>query len=133
MKINGVHHVTLTVTDMDRAKAFYMDIMDFEMMAELSPRRILLSNNNFFLAVGLSPDESQAVDGDRFNENRVGLDHVSFAVDSRADLDAAIKKFDENNVSHGEIKDLSPHGMPFMVLAFRDPDNIQLELIAPAG
>ena len=40
----------------------------------------------------------------------------------------ALKQLD---ASHGEIKDLSPAGLPVYVLAFRDPDNIQLELTAP--
>jgi hypothetical protein len=34
-------------------------------------------------------------------------------------------------VAHGEIKPLEPFGIA--VLAFRDPDNIQLELTAPLG
>lgn len=68
--------------------------------------------------------------GDRFDENRVGLDHLSFAVNSRQDLDEAIRILDEHGVSHGEIKDLGPD-LGIYILAFRDPDNIQLELTAP--
>ena len=41
------------------------------------------------------------------------------------------KVFDENGVPHGEIRDLSGNGVPIYVLAFRDPDNIQLEFTAP--
>lgn len=99
----------------------------------MGPDRVLLSDGNVALAVGLPPDASQAIDNDKFSENRAGLDHVSFNVESRADLEAAIKVFDENNISHGEINDLTPHGSPILVLAFRDPDNIQLELTAPAS
>ena len=36
---------------------------------------------------------------------------------------------DVRSVSHGEIKPLEPFGIA--VLAFRDPDNIQVELTAP--
>jgi catechol 2,3-dioxygenase-like lactoylglutathione lyase family enzyme len=57
------------------------------------------------------------------------LDHVSFNVASHADLEAAVKLFDEQGISHGEIKDLG--GLGIYVLAFRDPDNIQVELTAP--
>jgi hypothetical protein len=38
--------------------------------------------------------------------------------------------FNKNNVSHGEVKDLG-EGFGVCVLAFRDPDNIQIELTAP--
>jgi hypothetical protein len=68
--------------------------------------------------------------GDRFSENRVSLDHASFSVGSREELEAAVRLFDEHGVSHGEIKDLGS-GLGLYVLAFRDPDNIQLELAAP--
>ena len=41
----------------------------------------------------------------------------------------AASLFDAKGVSHGEIKPLEPFGIA--VLAFRDPDNIQVELTAP--
>lgn len=132
IKMGSVNHVVLTVTDLARSKAFYTALLGLNHVADLGPRRVLLGNEGVGLALGLPPDESQAIANDRFNENRVGLDHVSFNVDSLADLEAAVTLFDENNVSHGEITDLSPHGVPIIILAFRDPDNIQLELVAPA-
>jgi catechol 2,3-dioxygenase-like lactoylglutathione lyase family enzyme len=67
---------------------------------------------------------------DHFDEARIGLDHLSLQVDSRQALEQAIATFDANGVSHGEIKDLG-EGSGIYVLAFRDPDNIQLELTAP--
>lgn len=57
----------------------------------------------------------------------MGLDHVSFAVASRADLDAAVAHLDERGVDHDGVKDI---GAGF-ILEFRDPDNIALELFAP--
>lgn len=68
----------------------------------------------------------------RFDDNRVGLDHLSFSVDSHSYLEEAIRLFDERGISHGEIKDLG-EALQIFVLAFRDPDNIQLELTAPYG
>ncbi len=132
IKTDGLHHIALTVTDLARAKEFYTTILGFGFVADLSPERILLSDGAIALAVGLPSDASQAVENDEFSEHRAGLDHVSFTVESRAALEAAITLFDEHNISHGEIKDLTPAGLPILVLAFRDPDNIQLELTAPA-
>jgi glyoxylase I family protein len=133
IKIGTVNHVVLTVTDLERAKEFYTTLLGLNYLMNVGPERIVVGNDDIVLAIGLPPDASQAIDNDKFSENRVGLDHVSFNVESRADLEAAIKLFDENNVSHGDINDLTPHGLPILVLAFRDPDNIQLELTAPAG
>jgi len=66
---------------------------------------------------------------DRFDEDRVGLDHLSFNVADRAALESALARFDAEGVPHGEIKPLPSFGI--LVLPFRDPDNIQVELTAP--
>lgn len=133
IKTKGIHHIVLTVTDLERSKEFYTTLLGFNFVADLGPSRVLLSDGNVALAIGLPPDASQAIDNDKFSENRAGLDHVSFSVESRTDLETAVKLFDENQVPHGDIIDLTPHGLPVLVLTFRDPDNIQLEFTAPAG
>jgi glyoxylase I family protein len=127
--IGVVHHVRLTVADVQRAYEFYTGLLGFQMAMELPPG-VLLSNGHVVLGLFPAPDASRALSGDRFDENRVGLDHLSFSVGSRDDLDHAIRLFDEHGAPHGEIKDLGP-GLAVYVLAFRDPDNIQLELTAP--
>ncbi len=124
----GVHHVTLTVTDVQRSREFYTTILNFQPIGEFGPR-ILLTNGSMVLAIGPAPDPAHVLSDDRFDENRVGLDHISLSVSSRADLDEAVRIFDERGVPHGEIKDLGA-GSELYVLAFRDPDNIQLELSA---
>ncbi len=125
----AVHHLTLTVTNMELSCDFYTSILGFQMAAQLSPTRMLLSNGKTLLAVTQPPDPSQAIRGDAFNENRVGLDHLSFTVENRAVLQDAIALFDQKGIPHGEIDDAP--GMGLSMLAFRDPDNIQLELTAP--
>lgn len=47
----------------------------------------------------------------------------------RADLERGGGALDELGVPRGEITDLVPFGIS--ILAFRDPDNIALELTAP--
>ena len=123
----SVHHMTLTVSDVARSQAFYTDLLGFEHLTDFGPRA-LLSNGSLVLALTPPPDPAQAIESDRFNENRIGLDHVSFSVGSQADLEAAIELLDKHNVPHGEIVDLAP--FQIYVLAFRDPDNIQVELTA---
>ena len=41
------------------------------------------------MAIGPAPDESRAIADDRFDENRVGLDHISFSVASLSELEGA--------------------------------------------
>jgi len=67
------------------------------------------------------------VGADTFDENRVGLDHVAFAVRSKADLDSAATHLDDLGIAHEPVKDIGP----LYILEFRDPDNIALELSVP--
>jgi hypothetical protein len=50
---------------------------------------------------------------------------------SRDDLEQAVRRFDEHEVTHGQITRLPSFGID--VLSFEDPDGIQLELTAPAA
>lgn len=126
----AIHHMALTVTDTARSRAFYTTHLGFTHIVDLGPK-VLLGNGSIVLALNPPPDPSQAIPNDSFTEHRVGLDHVSFGVQGLAQLEEAVREFDANGVSHGTINDLSPFGLPIYVLAFRDPDNIQLELTAP--
>jgi glyoxylase I family protein len=136
--VGPVHHLRLTVTDLDRSREFYTSVLGFDVGVE-SPsgddpaaramNRVLFGGVVLVrgsLLLGLRP---VAPAGDRFDEDRVGLDHLSFGVASRADLEAAARLFDERGVAHGAITRLDAFGID--ILPFRDPDNVQLELTAP--
>jgi glyoxylase I family protein len=140
LALGPIHHLRLTVTDIARSREFYTKLLGFQVAVE-SPARddpafeatypvlwggIVMVLGNLLL--GLRP---LAPAGDRFSADRVGLDHLSFSVASRAELEAAARLFEENGVEHGEIRRLDGFGID--ILPFRDPDDIQLELTAPAG
>ncbi|GAC1637860.1 MAG: hypothetical protein NVS4B2_26840 [Chloroflexota bacterium] len=133
----GFAHVRLTVTDIARSRAFYDDLFAFPVAIEEPPnaddetRRAL-----GFLYGGVIYQVGSALLGlrpvapgtDRFDEDRVGLDHLSFSVANRDDLEAAATLLDDRGILHAGIKDI---GGGF-ILEFRDPDGIALELFAPA-
>jgi glyoxylase I family protein len=134
----GIHHLRLTVTDVARSREFYTTLLGFEVAVESPPSGdpaaealysvlfggVVMARGGILL--GLRP---VAPAGDRFDEDRVGLDHLSFNVGTRAELDEAVRLFDERGVPHGEIRTLDGFGI--CVLPFRDPDNIQIELTSP--
>ncbi len=122
----AVHLLRLTVSDAERAREFYTGVLNFQVAIPLS-NGYLLSNGAVLLGIGSAPE--QATPGDRFDENRVGLDHLRFSVDSRQVLDEAARLLDERGIPNGGVKDLGAD-FGLYILAFRDPDNIQLELTA---
>ena len=135
----GVHHLRLTVTDLERSRAFYRDLLGFQIIAESpgspddpavrsDPHQLyggcVFNANGTIL--GLRP---VAEPGDAFVSERVGLDHLSFAVPSVAELEAAAERLAADGVTHGEITELAGFGIA--ILSFSDPDGIHLELTAP--
>jgi glyoxylase I family protein len=135
-----IHHLRLTVTDIQRSRQFYTSLLGFQVAVESPPpgdpaeaetARILFGGVVMIrgnLLLGLRP---VAPAGDRFDPDRVGLDHLSFGVDSRDDLEQAARLLDEHGVTHGQITRLPSFGID--VLSFEDPDGIQLELTAPVA
>ena len=55
LTIGPIHHLTLTVTDLDRSVAFYIDILGFQPVITLEPA-IILSNGYLFLALTHTPN-----------------------------------------------------------------------------
>jgi catechol 2,3-dioxygenase-like lactoylglutathione lyase family enzyme len=130
--IGGIHHLMLTVSDLKRSQKFYTEILGFQVYGGSEENGfIVMSNGQLVMGINLPPDPSQTPKNDLFSEHRLGLDHLSLAVDNHDALLNAQRLFDENGVPHGKIEDLRAIGFPVYVMAFRDPDNIQLELTAP--
>jgi glyoxylase I family protein len=135
----GTHHVRLTVTDIDRSRTFYRDVLGFDVVAE-SPGRpddpevrtdpFRLFGGCVFQATGMLLGlRPVAPTSDRFDCDRVGLDHLSFSVNSRAELVMAAERLNEAGIEHGKVTDMSDFGIA--ILSFTDPDGIHLELTAP--
>lgn len=126
-------HVRLTVTDIARSRAFYERVFGwpvaFEVPAgadEATREKLAFLFGGVLYRVGEQLLGLRPVATDSFDEDRVGLDHVSLTVASRADLDAAAALLDEMGVAHEPVKDIGDAE----ILQFRDPDNIALELFA---
>ncbi|MBA2446403.1 MAG: VOC family protein [Chloroflexi bacterium] len=125
----AAHHIRLTVTDPARSRDFYTELLGFQVAMEF-PDGVLVSNGTLLLGLRTGPDTARVSVSDRFDPNRVGLDHLALSVGSRGDIEAAARLLDERGVTHGEIVDLGPD-FGLYVMMLEDPDGIQLELTAP--
>ncbi|NNH68572.1 VOC family protein [Nocardia uniformis] len=125
-------HVRLTVTDIDRSRAFYDTVFGWPIAWEIPADADEVTRERYwFLFGGIIYQMGDTLLGlrpvgkDDFHEDRVGLDHLAFSLATRAEIDAAATLLDELGIAHEGVKDLGP----MYILEFRDPDNIALELV----
>jgi catechol 2,3-dioxygenase-like lactoylglutathione lyase family enzyme len=128
------------VKDLDASIAWYEKVFGVAFMLE-EPHQggtgKVLADPERQLMIVLHRHESHR--GEPFVETRTGLDHAGFAVAARADLEAWQAHLEANGVVRAVQADRPLTQSPIAdrpygsVLTFRDPDNIQLELFAPAS
>lgn len=129
----GIHHVGLTVRDVERSAAWYEQALGLE-RAFTEPHHgsgeggysVVLVTADLALALGL--DHHPGNDGSGFDATRTGLDHVSLRVHTAAALDDWAAHLTAHGVDHSGVYRME--ATPFLLLTFRDPDGIQLELLA---
>jgi len=123
------HHVTLTVTDLGRSIDWYERVLGMTKVADREGptwnRALMRSEGG--LVIGLTAHEGTG--GDRFDERRVGLDHLSIACEGRDEVEAWERHLTELGVEHGDLVDAG-YGH---VLTSRDPDGIPVEFFAPVA
>lgn len=123
-----IHHVTITVTDLDTSVAWYQRLLGLEKVALRTGSgwvRALMKNRHG-LVIGLTVHDA-GDSADRFDERRVGLDHLSIACADAAEVEAWRERLNELGVVHDGIGELT-YGH---VLVARDPDGIPVEFFAP--
>jgi len=131
--ITGIHHISLTVSDVEASLAWYERLLGADRVPMKFPHYereetgfgVLLVEPSSGLMIGLHANTAN--EGERFDEARTGLDHVGLHVASRGDLEAWTAWLDELGIEHSGIRG-GDEPFAFATVVFRDPDNIQLEL-----
>ena len=129
--MGGIHHVGLTVSDVDSSEAWYRRVLGLERVFVEDHHggtgyTVVMNRPGTALHIGLDHHEAHA--GERFAEHHTGLDHLAVHVAERNELDAWATHLEALGVPHSPITDRS-EPFSYATLVFRDPDNIQLELI----
>jgi glyoxylase I family protein len=116
-------HMGLRVSDLARARRFYVDTLGFGLLQE-SPGAVFLDAHGLLIAL-IGPAE-QTSDADRFDPFRIGLDHLALAIADGAELDGLQEQLDAAGVPNHGIEQDSATGASY--ISFYDPDGIAWEL-----
>lgn len=125
-----VHHITLSVTDLERSTQWYCDVLHCtavgERATETFRRRLLRLPSG--LVLGLT-QHAETPASDRFDQRRVGLDHLSVAVRDAQDVADWAADADSRGIDHDPLVS-APSGT--LVVCY-DPDGIPVEVYSPAS
>lgn len=117
-----VGHVHLKVADLDRAIAFYRDVLGFELTQRYGDAAAFLGAGGYHHHIGLNTWHSKG--GTPPANGHTGLYHSAFLYPDRASLGAVIKRVQEAGIP---LDGAADHGVSEAVY-LRDPDGNGVEL-----
>jgi catechol 2,3-dioxygenase-like lactoylglutathione lyase family enzyme len=133
MPARGIHHIDLTVADVERSLAFYLELLGplgWAESARFSTYRgteevvyVNQEGDNRLDGLGLRP-----ADGGEHSYYDVGVEHIAFEVDTREEVDAAYSRClsREANIHFPPEEDRDLEG--YYALFVFDPDGIRVEV-----
>jgi catechol 2,3-dioxygenase-like lactoylglutathione lyase family enzyme len=123
LNANGLSHLGLRVTNLARARRFYVDTLGCQLVREIDGAVLV---NMYGTLIALYGADSSTSKNDRFDPFRVGLDHLALAVEDTSILEDLKRDLDEAGVhNNGVEEDPETHDK---YISFYDPDGIAWEL-----
>jgi catechol 2,3-dioxygenase len=117
-----IGHVHLTVSDLDRALAFYRDVLGFEVTSRYGSEAVFLSAGGYHHHVGLNTWAGRGAP--RPARGTTGLYHFAILFPDRKALAAAVRRVLEHGIP---LDGASDHGVSEAIY-LRDPDGNGIEL-----
>ena len=117
-----IGHVHLKVADIDRALAFYRDVLGFDEQQRMGDQAAFVSAGGYHHHIGLNTWESAG--GSPPSRGTTGLYHVAIRYPTRAALADALERLVANKVP---ITGASDHGVSEAIY-LNDPDGNGIEL-----
>jgi catechol 2,3-dioxygenase len=117
-----VGHVHLKVSDLERAIAFYRDVLGFEVTQRMGEEAAFLSAGGYHHHIGLNTWESRG--GSPPRAGTTGLYHVALRYPDRATLADALDRLVRAGI---DLDGAADHGVS-EALYLRDPDGNGIEL-----
>eukprot|EP01012_Entosiphon_sulcatum_P061342 TRINITY_DN86840_c0_g1_i1.p1 TRINITY_DN86840_c0_g1~~TRINITY_DN86840_c0_g1_i1.p1 ORF type:complete len:149 (-),score=31.14 TRINITY_DN86840_c0_g1_i1:21-467(-) len=127
MRINGVAHIMLTVSDFEAAAPYYRKLLEFFEMKKVYDTEEWLYYVGGRTAIGIrraAPNNSHL----RFDQLRVGLHHLCFRVDTAEKIDQLYTFLrDELKAKVVHAPEQGGWAPGYYSVLWEDPDGIRLE------
>jgi catechol 2,3-dioxygenase len=117
-----IGHVHLKVSDVDRALAFYCDVLGFELQARWGPDAAFISAGGYHHHIGLNTWQSKG--GSPPAPGTTGLFHFAIRYPTRRALADALRRLRDAGIG---LDGASDHGVS-EALYLHDPDHNGIEL-----
>jgi glyoxylase I family protein len=125
LNANGLSHLGLRVTNLARAKRFYVDTLGCQLVRETDGGVLV---NMYGMLMALYGADTSTSSVDHFDPFRVGLDHLALTVEDSSYLEDMKRELDAAGVrNNGVEEDPETHSK---YISFYDPDGIAWELYA---
>jgi catechol 2,3-dioxygenase len=118
----GIGHVHLKVADIERALAFYTDVLGFDVVMRLADHAAFISAGGYHHHIGLNTWQSRR--GSPAPAHHTGLYHFAIRYPTRRDLAAATRRVLEAGVP---LQGVADHGVSESIY-LADPDGNGIEL-----
>ena len=125
VKPTGTLHFTISVTDIERARKFYEDVVGCTYWRQNKTTVFMRAGENFFVLSNIGYHRPP-------NDPGHTLIHNAFLVDG-ADFDAAIAHVEDQGVEVIHYEDTGHHSFAGRHAYFQDPDGNAVEIIALHG
>ena len=128
----GIHHLGLTVPELAKTRAFFVDTLGFAQVGEIPDYpAVFLSDGTIMLTLWQAKNPASAVPFDRMNI--IGLHHFALTVENADALEALHRKLSTTDGVEIEFAPEPLGGGPTKHMMCTIPGGIRTEFIAPAG
>jgi catechol 2,3-dioxygenase-like lactoylglutathione lyase family enzyme len=130
----GIHHLDLVVTDVERSKRFYSELLRglgwagvLDLQGERGEKIWYLQAQDTWIGLREKQSDAHPVPYDRY---AVGIHHVAFEALSRSAVDRCWEWVLTQDVKMESAPKEFPHYVPgYYAAFFFDPDGIKLEVV----
>ena len=126
---NGVHHIGLTVPDLGKTRAFFLETLGFEQVGEVPDYpAVFVSDGSVMITLWQASDPASAVPFDR--KNVIGLHHLALTVDTDT-LDVLCERLTGTTDVSIEFEPEPLGELPVRHMMCNIPGGIRVEFLAP--